>query len=74
MASLVIAITLLAIKFAAYPLTDSSVIVCDAVDSIVNVLASALAWYSIVLAHRPSTASLCVPKTPNARANQLPRI
>src|SRR3954468_17644310 len=56
MLSLVISIALLAMKFFAYLITDSSAIFSDALESIVNVLAAGLAWYSIMLAHRPADA------------------
>jgi cation diffusion facilitator family transporter len=52
--SLSVSIFLLALKFAAYLLTDSAAIFSDALESIVNVLASAFALYSIVLAHAPA--------------------
>ena len=52
--SLVLAVSLLAIKFTAYFLTHSAAIFADAVESIANVLASAFAVYSISLAHRPA--------------------
>jgi cation diffusion facilitator family transporter len=54
MASLGVGVLLLAVKFAAYLLTGSSAIFSDALESIVNVAASGMAWYSIVLAHRPA--------------------
>lgn len=54
--SLVIASVLLIFKFIAYLLTDSSAIFSDALESIVNVVAAALATYAIVLAHRPADA------------------
>jgi cation diffusion facilitator family transporter len=52
--SLVIGIALLAVKFAAYFLTSSAAIFSDALESIVNVLASALTVYAIGLAHAPA--------------------
>src|SRR5437016_6264272 len=52
--SLTIGCALLAVKFGAYFLTGSAAIFSDALESIVNVLASALALYSIVLAHSPA--------------------
>lgn len=52
--SLVVGIVLLATKFAAYVLTGSAVIFSDALESIVNVLASAFALYAIILAHAPA--------------------
>jgi cation diffusion facilitator family transporter len=52
--SLVVGIALLAIKFTAYALTGSAAIFSDALESIVNVLASSVALYAIILAHRPA--------------------
>src|SRR4051812_30554781 len=52
-ASLVVGVALLIVKFAAYYLTRSSVIFSDALESIVNVAASAVAAYSLFLAHQP---------------------
>src|SRR5437870_13851383 len=57
MISLVVGIALLSIKFAAYFVTQSSAIFSDALESIVNVLASAFALYSIILAHAPADES-----------------
>src|SRR3954470_2032846 len=52
--SVVVSVVLLAIKFAAYWFTGSAGIYSDAMESIVNVLASGFALYSIVLAHVPA--------------------
>src|SRR5256885_9376453 len=52
--SLPIGVVLLGIKFAAYFLTGSAAISSDALESIVNVLASGFAVYSIILAHAPA--------------------
>jgi cation diffusion facilitator family transporter len=52
-ASTVIALALLAVKFTAYYLTDSAAIFSDALESIVNVVASIIAAYSLFLAHQP---------------------
>lgn len=52
--SLVVGVLLLAVKFAAYALTGSSAIFSDALESIVNVLASGFALYSVILAHAPA--------------------
>ncbi len=52
--SLGLSIVLLVIKFTAYFLTDSAAILTDAVESIVNVLASGFAFYSIYLAALPA--------------------
>ncbi len=54
MISLITGIVLLTIKFVAYYLTASSAIFSDALESIVNVLASGFAFYSIILAHAPA--------------------
>jgi cation diffusion facilitator family transporter len=55
--SLTVGIALMAIKFIAYFLTRSSAIFSDALESIVNVLASGFALYSIILAHAPADKS-----------------
>ncbi|HEX4792188.1 MAG TPA: cation diffusion facilitator family transporter [Humisphaera sp.] len=55
-ASLVAAVALTGLKFAAYFATNSSAIFSDAVESIVNVAASAFAIYSLYLAHQPADA------------------
>src|SRR5215216_5699379 len=52
--SLTVGVILLAIKFTAYFITASSAIFSDALESIVNVLASGFALYSIILAHSPA--------------------
>jgi cation diffusion facilitator family transporter len=52
--SLTIGVVLLIIKIAAYFLTGSTAIFSDALESIVNVLASGFALYSIILAHAPA--------------------
>jgi cation diffusion facilitator family transporter len=52
--SLTVGVVLLAIKFTAYFLTGSAAIFSDALESIVNVLASGFALYSIILAHAPA--------------------
>ncbi len=46
-------ILLMLVKFAAYLLTNSNAILTDAMESIVNVVASGFAFYSIHLAARP---------------------
>lgn len=51
--SLGLSIVLLALKFTAYFLTYSTAILTDAVESIVNVIASGFAFYSIYLAGQP---------------------
>jgi cation diffusion facilitator family transporter len=52
--SFLVGIGLLVIKFVAYFFTRSDAIFSDALESVVNVLASALAMYAIFLAHRPA--------------------
>src|SRR6266446_9872459 len=52
--SLVVGIALLIIKFIAYFLTGSAAIFSDALESIVNVAASAVAAYALVIAHSPA--------------------
>ncbi|QJW89930.1 cation transporter [Spirosoma taeanense] len=51
--SLGLSIVLLVLKFTAYFLTSSTAILTDAVESIVNVVASGFAFYSIYLAGQP---------------------
>jgi len=48
---------LLAVKFVAYQLTDSAAVLSDALESIVNVIASAFALFSVALSARPPDAS-----------------
>jgi cation diffusion facilitator family transporter len=52
--SLVVSALLMAIKFIAYYWTGSAAIFSDALESIVNVAASAFAAYSLFLAHQPA--------------------
>jgi len=54
--SLVTGIVLLIIKFTAFAMTGSTAIFSDAVEGIVNVLASGFALYAISLAARPADA------------------
>ncbi|HEX7365673.1 MAG TPA: cation diffusion facilitator family transporter [Pelobium sp.] len=53
LSSLLVSIVLMLIKFGAYFITQSNAILTDAAESIVNVLASAFAFYSIYLASQP---------------------
>ena len=53
-ASVVVSAVLMAIKFVAYYYTTSAVIFSDALESIVNVIASIVAAYSLFLAHQPA--------------------
>jgi cation diffusion facilitator family transporter len=55
--SLVVGIALLAIKFAAYFFTGSSAIFSDALESIVNVIASGFALFAISYSHQPADRS-----------------
>ncbi|MEN8191618.1 MAG: cation diffusion facilitator family transporter [Bacteroidota bacterium] len=52
--SLVVGLVLLVVKFSAYFLTDSIAIFSDAAESIINVVASAVALYSIILSSKPA--------------------
>lgn len=54
MASLVVAVGLLAVKFIAYMLTGSTAIFSDALESIVNVMAASFAAFAVTLAHQPA--------------------
>ena len=51
--SFVVSLVLMIAKFVAYYLTYSSAILTDALESIINVVASAFAFYSIYLASQP---------------------
>lgn len=55
--SLATGIVLMLVKFAAYLLTNSNAILTDAMESIVNVVASGFAFYSIHLAARPKDSN-----------------
>lgn len=52
--SLFMGIAILATKYIAYFLTQSAAIFSDATESIANVLASSVALYSLIVAHRPA--------------------
>jgi cation diffusion facilitator family transporter len=52
--SIIAGVVLLAVKFAAYFLTSSTAVLSDAMESIVNVLASFFALYALRLAHAPA--------------------
>jgi cation diffusion facilitator family transporter len=54
LASTLVGVALLIIKFTAYFVTGSAAIFSDAMESIVNVLASAFAVYALYYAHRPA--------------------
>jgi cation diffusion facilitator family transporter len=54
MLSVLVGVLLMVIKFVAYFLTGSAAIFSDALESIVNVLASSFALYALFYAHRPA--------------------
>ena len=55
--SLLVSGGLLALKFLAYQLTGSAAVLSDALESIVNVIASSFALFSVTLSARPPDAS-----------------
>src|SRR5262245_23663307 len=55
--SVAVGVGLMLVKFCAYFLTGSAAIFSDALESIVNVLASCVALDSVVLAHSPPDSS-----------------
>ena len=55
--SFVVGVALMAVKFAAYTLTGSSAVFSDALESIVNVIASGFALWAIGYAHLPPDPS-----------------
>ncbi len=55
--SVIIGVLLMGVKFYAYWLTDSAAILSDALESIINVVASAFALGAVVLAARPPDLS-----------------
>ncbi|MGE3541598.1 MAG: cation diffusion facilitator family transporter [Candidatus Tectimicrobiota bacterium] len=55
--SLLLSIVLLAVKFTAYHVTGSAAVLSDALESIVNVIASSFALFSVSLSARPPDAS-----------------
>lgn len=54
MVAMVVGIALMIVKFIAWRLTGSSAVYSDAIESIVNVVASFLALWAITQAHRPA--------------------
>jgi len=52
--SLLVGVVLLSVKFIAYFITGSAAIFSDALESIVNVAASSVAMYALMLAHSPA--------------------
>ncbi|MBI3304019.1 MAG: cation transporter [Deltaproteobacteria bacterium] len=57
LASVVVGTVLLVVKFVAAALTGSAAILSDALESIINVVASGFAFYSVVLSARPPDRS-----------------
>ena len=55
--SIVVALGVLALKFAAWRMTGSVALLSDALESIVNVIASAAAFWAIRLSHKPADSS-----------------
>src|SRR5213082_414011 len=55
--SLLVSGGLLAVKFLAYQLTGSAAVLSDALESIVNVIASSFALFSVTLSARPPDES-----------------
>src|SRR5688500_6416694 len=55
-ASVVVSVVLLGVKLVAYYLTGSPAIFSDALERIVNVIASLVATSSLLLAHQPADA------------------
>jgi cation diffusion facilitator family transporter len=53
-ASVVVSVVLTSVKFVGYYHTGSSAILSDAMENVVNVIASGVALYSLVVAHRPA--------------------
>jgi len=54
MISLVVGTLLLVVKFSAYFITDSAAIFSDAAESVINVVAAAVALYSVMLSSKPA--------------------
>ena len=52
--SVVVAVIIMGVKFLAWHLTGSVALYSDALESIVNVIASAVAWYAIGFSQRPA--------------------
>lgn len=52
--SLIAGIIIFAIKFSAYLVTDSTAIFSDAAESIINIVAAAVALYSIIISSKPA--------------------
>ncbi|WP_367718352.1 cation diffusion facilitator family transporter [Nitratireductor sp. GISD-1A_MAKvit] len=52
--SILVALGIFALKLAAWWLTDSVALFSDAMESVVNVVASCVAWYALRIAHTPA--------------------
>lgn len=52
--SIVVALAVFALKLAAWWFTGSVALFSDAMESVVNVVASTIAWYALRLAHKPA--------------------
>ncbi|WP_048648406.1 cation diffusion facilitator family transporter [Nitratireductor soli] len=52
--SIAVALAIFALKLAAWWLTGSVALFSDAMESVVNVVASTIAWYALRLAHKPA--------------------
>lgn len=55
--SIVVALAIFALKVAAWRITGSVALFSDAMESVVNVVASAMAFYALRLAHKPADAN-----------------
>lgn len=55
--SIAIAFVVMALKFAAWRMTGSVALFSDALESIVNVIASATAYWAIVISHKPADSA-----------------
>lgn len=52
--SIPVAILVMGLKYVAYAITGSAALYSDALESIVNVIASAVAWWAIRVSHKPA--------------------
>ena len=55
--SLIVGITMLVIKTTAYALTHSAAILSDAMESVVHIVATSMALYSVIVSHKPADES-----------------
>jgi cation diffusion facilitator family transporter len=53
LASIAVAFTVMALKYAAYHVTGSVALYSDALESIVNVITAFVAWYAVTLSYKP---------------------